>query len=84
VIERVVPPGLARLAYVLLKAIAEAAGCSKASASDIRRGKQTPHASRWMALASLVFRAENAAQTEGNPVARRTRPARHRGSPSWC
>jgi hypothetical protein len=32
----------------------EAAGCSKASASDIRRGKQTPHVSTWGMLGTLV------------------------------
>ena len=31
-----------------------AAGCSKASASDIRRGKRTLHVSTWGALAVLV------------------------------
>jgi CRISPR-associated endonuclease Cas1 len=43
-----------RLAAVPLKDIAEAAGCSKASASDIRRGKRTPHASTWGALARVA------------------------------
>jgi len=43
-----------RLATVKLSEIAEAAGCSKASASDIRRGKRTPHVSTWAALGSLV------------------------------
>ena len=37
-----------------LPEIAEAAGCCKASASDIRRGKWTPHVSTWGALAELV------------------------------
>jgi hypothetical protein len=41
---------LPRLPTVPLKEIAEAAGCSKASASDIRRGKRTPHLSTWAAL----------------------------------
>ena len=36
-----------------LSEIAGAAGCSKASASDIRRGKWTPHVSTWQALARL-------------------------------
>ncbi|MGO9334146.1 MAG: CRISPR-associated endonuclease Cas1 [Acidimicrobiales bacterium] len=45
---------LSRLATVKLMDIAEAAGCSKASASDIRRGKWTPHVSTWAALAALV------------------------------
>jgi hypothetical protein len=39
---------------VKLSEIAEAAGCSKASASDIRRGKLTPHVSTWGALGALV------------------------------
>jgi hypothetical protein len=39
--------------------IAEAAGCSKASASDIRRGKWAPHVSTWTALGELVaFRTQ--------------------------
>ena len=45
---------LPRLASVKLMDIAEAAGCSKASASDIRRGKWTPHVSTWAALAGLA------------------------------
>jgi hypothetical protein len=45
---------LPRLATVKLMDIAEAAGCCKASASDIRRGKWTPHVSTWSALAELV------------------------------
>ena len=44
---------LPRLATVKLSEIVEAAGCSKASASDIRRGKWTPHVSIWSALADL-------------------------------
>jgi hypothetical protein len=44
---------LPRLAQVKLSEIAEAAGCSKASASDIRRGKWTPHVSTWVALTQL-------------------------------
>jgi len=39
---------------VKLSEIAEAAGCSKAYASDIRRGKWTPHVSTWAALAELA------------------------------
>jgi hypothetical protein len=39
---------------VPLAEIMEAAGCSKASASDIRRGKQTPHVSTWGMLGTLV------------------------------
>jgi predicted transcriptional regulator len=45
---------LPRLASVKLSEIAKAAGCSKAYASDIRRGKWTPHVSTWAALAELV------------------------------
>jgi len=45
---------LPRLAAIPLKGIVEAIGCSKASASDIRRGKRTPHCSTWAALAKLV------------------------------
>ena len=45
---------LPRLARVKLAEIAGAAGCSKASASDIRRGKRTPHVSMWQGLARLV------------------------------
>ena len=37
---------LPRLATMKLPEIVEAAGCSKASASDIRRGKWTPHTCR--------------------------------------
>ncbi|MGA3354878.1 MAG: CRISPR-associated endonuclease Cas1 [Acidimicrobiales bacterium] len=45
---------LPRLATVKLMDIAEAAGCCKASASDIRRGKWTPHVSTWKALSELA------------------------------
>jgi transcriptional regulator with XRE-family HTH domain len=45
---------LPRLAKVKLSEVAEAAGCSKAYASDIRRGKWTPHVSTWAALAEMV------------------------------
>jgi hypothetical protein len=44
---------LPRLRTVKLSEIVEAIGCSKASASDIRRGKRTPHVSTWTALADL-------------------------------
>ena len=37
-----------------LSEIAEAAGCSKAYASDVRRGKWTPHVSTWAALGILA------------------------------
>jgi CRISPR-associated endonuclease Cas1 len=49
--RREISPGLAG---VKLSEIAEAAGCSKAYASDIRRGKWTPHVSTWAALAALA------------------------------
>jgi CRISPR-associated protein Cas1 len=45
---------LPRLASVKLAEISEATGMSKGSASDIRRGKWTPHVSTWAALANLV------------------------------
>ena len=45
---------LPRISTVKLSEIAEAAGCSKAYASDIRRGKWTPHVSTWGALAEMV------------------------------
>jgi CRISPR-associated endonuclease Cas1 len=45
---------LPRLANIKLMDIAEAAGCCKASASDIRRGKWAPHVSTWAALRALA------------------------------
>ena len=39
---------------VKLAEIMEAIGCSKASASDYRRGKHAPHVSTWQALAELL------------------------------
>ncbi len=45
---------LPRLGAVPLAEIMVAAGCCKASASDYRRGKRTPHVSTWRALAELV------------------------------
>ena len=45
---------LPRLRTVPLAEIVKAAGCSKASASDIRRGKWTPHVSSWSSLSRLV------------------------------
>jgi CRISPR-associated endonuclease Cas1 len=45
---------LPRLGTVPLAEIMEAAGCCKASASDYRRGKRTPHVSTWATLAALV------------------------------
>ena len=47
---------LPRLRTVKFSEIAEAAGSSKAYASDIRRGEWTPHASAWQALAGLTGR----------------------------
>jgi hypothetical protein len=41
---------LPRLRTVPLAEIMAAAACSKASASDYRRGKRTPHVSTWGAL----------------------------------
>jgi transcriptional regulator with XRE-family HTH domain len=45
---------LPRLGTVSLAEIMAAAGCSKASASDYRRGKRTPHVSTWEALTKLA------------------------------
>jgi hypothetical protein len=43
-----------RLAGVKLSEIVEAIGCSKASASDVRRGRWAPHVSTRPAVAELV------------------------------
>ena len=48
---REILPGLAT---VKLSEIIAATGMSKASASDVRRGKRTPHLSTWGALAELA------------------------------
>jgi hypothetical protein len=48
------PETLPKLAIVKLGEFAKMASCSKASASDIRSGKRTPHVSTWAALAKLV------------------------------
>ena len=45
---------LPRLGTVPLAEIMEAAGFCKASPSDYRRGKRTPHVSTWKALAAIV------------------------------
>ena len=45
-----IPP---QLRTVALSEIAAAAGCSKASASDIRRGKWAPHVSTWRVLVAF-------------------------------
>ena len=45
------PETLPKLAIVKLGEIAKMASCTKASASDIRSGKRTPHVSTWTALA---------------------------------
>lgn len=44
---------LPRLAGVKLREIVEATGFSEAYATDIRRGKWTPHVSTWGALSTL-------------------------------
>ena len=50
---------LPRLRTVPLAEIIAAVGCCKASASDYRRGKRTPHVSTWSALGELVaFRTQ--------------------------
>ncbi|MGH9091071.1 MAG: hypothetical protein ACRDZR_06805 [Acidimicrobiales bacterium] len=46
-----------KLVGVKLSEIVEAIDCSKASASDIRRGKRTPHVSTWASLGEIA-RAE--------------------------
>lgn len=45
---------LPKLQGVLLREIVEATGCSKAYATDIRRGKWTPHVWTWQALGELA------------------------------
>jgi hypothetical protein len=45
---------LPRLSTVQLSEIAQAASCAKASASDIRRGRRTPHMSTWVALVRVA------------------------------
>ncbi len=45
---------LSKLSTVKLAEIVNAIGCSKASASDIRRGKWAPHVSTWAELAKLA------------------------------
>ncbi len=71
---------LPRLRTVPLSEIMDAASCSKASASDYRRGKRTPHVSTWRRLAALVgVVVESAAETPSAPARadRRSRtPAR--------
>ena len=50
-----VPPlDMAEAVHRALKEIAEAAGCCKASASAIRRGKGAPHVSTWSKLTILA------------------------------
>jgi hypothetical protein len=49
---------LPRLRTVPLTEIMDVAGCCKASASDYRRGKRTPHVSTWGALGELVGEQE--------------------------
>ena len=60
--RRDILPGLAG---VKLSEIVEAIGCSKASASDIRRGKRTPHVSAWPALAQLTGGPADSGATDG-------------------
>ncbi len=63
---------LPRLGSVPLAEIVAAAGCSKASASDIRRGKWTPHVSTWGALGVLVGMTQPStvrSMTERSPMA---------------
>ncbi len=63
---------LLRLGSVPLAEIIAAAGCSKASASDIRRGKWTPHVSTWAALGVLVGMTQPGtvrSMTERSPMA---------------
>ena len=63
---------LPRLGTVRLAEIAQAAGCSKAYASDIRRGKWTPHVSTWGALDELVGMTQPGtvrSMTERSPMA---------------
>ncbi len=55
-----------------LSEIAEAAGCSKAYASDIRRRKWTPHVSTWRALADLLGRHRRTAAHDVLPLGDRT------------
>ncbi len=50
---------LPRLRTVELSEIVEAIGCSKASASDIRRGRRTLHVSMWPAPRRLSRRKES-------------------------
>jgi hypothetical protein len=52
--ERFAREILPGLATVKLSEIVEATGMSKAYASDVRRGKWTPHVSTWAALARLI------------------------------
>ena len=59
---------LPRLAAVKLTEIAEAAGCSKAYASDIRRGKWTPHLSTWAALAASAGNGALVRPVDASPL----------------
>jgi hypothetical protein len=71
--RRDILPGLAT---VKLSEIVEAAGGSKAYASDIRRGKWTPHVSTWPALSTLGHEAAPLVAISVPPAIRT--PARHR------
>jgi len=60
---------LPRLRTVKLSEIVDAIGCSKASASDMRRGRRTPHVSTWAALAALTVSASRATLGNDDPGA---------------
>ncbi len=65
---------LPRLAALKLSEITGAIGCSKASASDIRRGKWTPHVGMWSALARLArVEIRSAAQNADTQTVRKKR-----------
>jgi hypothetical protein len=69
--RRDILPGLATIP---LAEIAAAADCSKASASDIRRGKRTPHVSTWVTLRELFGQTHDQTATfpVGYPVGTKT------------
>ena len=67
---------LSRLATIKLSEIAEAVACSKASASDIRRGKWTPHVSTWGGAGRACRRRD---EPDSPLLTRRIRPSRRTG-----
>jgi CRISPR-associated endonuclease Cas1 len=71
---------LPRLASVRLSEIAEATGCCKASASDIRRGKWTPHVSTWSGLATLAGAMVEPVAVSPSSPARTDRASRSTGA----